>query len=147
MASNRRLQVGLALGFGLLAGTAACQQPEPPDASIAEPAVQTAAVTSLVIVTTPPVTIPLEYVEDCVAYVQFAAYVGISDMRTMWDAAGQDAGRLRDNCISLGRGDPQALAEISRRRVELDAFLGVTTTVENDRVQIEPTGSTVPDLA
>ena len=80
-------------------------------------------------ITTPPVTIPLAYVDDCVEFVQFAAFVGIEDMVAMWDAAGHSAARLRENCISLGRGDPDALAELSRRRDELEAFFGVTTTV------------------
>ena len=79
-------------------------------------------------ITTTPVTIPLAYVDDCVEFVQFAAYVGIEDMAAMWDAAGHSEARLRENCISLGRGDPAALAEISRRRDELEAFFGVTTT-------------------
>jgi hypothetical protein len=130
MARNRRLQVVLALGLGLLASTAACQQPPPPVPTIGAAAEQTAPVTSLVTVTTPPVTVPLEFVDDCVAYVQFAAYVGIRDMRIMWDAAGQDADRLRDNCVSLGRGDPHGLAAISQRRDQLEAFFGITTTSE-----------------
>ena len=62
-------------------------------------------------------------------FVQFAAYVGVEDMVTMWDAAGRrTSNRLRENCVSIGRGDPAALAEISRRRAELEAFLGATTT-------------------
>lgn len=127
MASSRRLQVGLVLGFGLLASSAACEQREP-SPSIGRPVQQIAPVTSLITVTTTPVTIPVGYVDDCVVFVQFAAYVGVADMVAMWDAAGRDANRLRENCVSLGRGDPPALAEISRRRAELDVFLGVTTT-------------------
>lgn len=127
MASSRRLQVGLAVGFALLASTAACQQ-DSPTPTIGEPVSESAPVTSLVTITTPAVTIPVDYVDDCVAFVQFAAYVGVADMAAMWDAAGQDAQRLRENCISLGRGDPAALAEISRRRDELEAFFGATTT-------------------
>jgi hypothetical protein len=74
--------------------------------------------------------VPARYVDDCVVYVQIAAYAGIADMAAMWDAAGQDKHRLRDNCASLGRGDPAALAEISRRRSELDDFFGSTSTSE-----------------
>jgi hypothetical protein len=127
MASSRRVQVGLATGLCLLAATVACQQNEP-TATIGEPVEATAPVTSLVTITTPPVTIPLAFVDDCVEFVQFAAFAGVEDMVAMWDAAGHSAGRLRENCISLGRGDPDALAELSRRRDELEAFFGVTTT-------------------
>lgn len=127
MASSRRLQVGLVLGLGLLASSAACEQREP-SPSIGRPVQQVAPVTSLITVTTPPVTVPVASVDDCVEFVQFAAYVGVADMAAMWDAAGRDANRLRENCTSLGRGDPEALADLSRRRDELEAFLGVTTT-------------------
>jgi hypothetical protein len=129
MASSRRVQVALAVGLALAVSTVACEQKNESTPTIGEPIDETAPVTSLVTITTTPVTIPLEYVEDCVEFVQFAAFVGIEDMVAMWDAAGHSEGRLRENCISLGRGDPDALHEISRRRDELEAFFGVTTTV------------------
>lgn len=137
MANSWRLQVGVAIGLGLLASTAACERNESPPATIGQPAQQLATVppTSFVTVTTTPSTIPVEYIDDCVEFVQFAAYVGVADMATMWEAADYDPARLRENCISLGRGDPAALREISQRRDELEAFFGVTTTVT-------PTGST-----
>lgn len=123
MASSRQWQVGSVIGLCLLASTAACEQNEPTP-TIGSPVVQSAPVTSLVTVTTmPTVTIPVDLVDDCVEFVQFAAYVGIEDMAAMWDAAGQDIGRLRENCISLGRGDPAALEDLSRRRAELEAYM------------------------
>jgi hypothetical protein len=130
MAGSRRVQAGLAIGLVLLASTAACEQNEP-TATIGEPVRETPApVTSLITVTTPPVTISLDHVDDCVEFVMFAAYVGVEDMVVMWDAAGKNIGRLRENCISLGRADPDALAALSKRRDELEAFFGVTTTAE-----------------
>jgi hypothetical protein len=128
MATRWRLYVGIALGLGLLASTAACDGP-PPAPVIGEPVQIVAPVTSLVTVTSAPSPIPDGYVDDCVEYVQFAAYVGIADMATIWQAAGMDVQRLRENCTSLGRGDPAALADIARRRAELDAFLNTTTTL------------------
>jgi hypothetical protein len=119
----------LVLGFAALASTAAFDQREPTP-SVGVDVVEIAPVTSLITLTTPPVVVPVGYVDDCVEFVQAAAYVGIADMKTMWDAAGRDVRRLRENCTSLGRGDPDALAEISRRRDELDAFLHATTTTE-----------------
>jgi hypothetical protein len=129
MATSRRLQVGLVLGFAALASTAAFGQREPTP-TVGEAVVEVAPVTSLITLTTPPVVVRVDYVDDCVEFVQAGAYVGMADMATMWDAAGRDARRLRENCTSLGRGDPEALAEISRRRDELDAFLDATTTTE-----------------
>ena len=130
MANSWRLQLGVAIGLGLLASTAACERNESPPAIIGQPAQQLAAVppTSYVTVTTTPTTIPVEYVDDCVEFVQFAAYIGVADMAIVWEAAGYDVVRLRENCISLGRGAPEALRDISQRRDELDAFFGVTTT-------------------
>jgi hypothetical protein len=130
MANSWRLQAGVAIGLGLLASTAACERNESPPASIGQPAQQLATMppTSFVTVTTTPTTIPVEYIDDCVEFVQFAAYIGVADMATMWEAASHDAARLRENCISLGRGDPNALREISLRRDELEAYFGVTTT-------------------
>ena len=126
MASSRQWQVGSVIGLCLLASTAACEQ-NAPTPTIGEPVAESAPVTSLVTVTTAPVvTIPVDLVDDCVEFVQFAAYVGVEDMATMWDAAGQDIARLRENCISMGRGDPAALEELSRRRAELEAFLSGT---------------------
>ncbi len=130
MANSWRLQLGVAIGLGLLASTAACERNESPPAIIGQPAQQLATVppTSYVTVTTTPTTIPVEYVDDCVEFVQFAAYIGVADMAIVWEAAGYDVVRLRENCISLGRGAPEALRDISQRRDELDAFFGVTTT-------------------
>ncbi len=131
MANSRRLQVGVAIGLGLLASTAACERNESPPATIGQPAQQLATMppTSFVTVTSTPTTIPVEYIDDCVEFVQFAAFVGVADMATMWQAANHDVALLRENCISLGRGDPAALREISQRRDELEAFFGVTTTI------------------
>ncbi len=130
MADSWRLQLGVAIGLGLLASTAACERNESPPASIGQPAQQLATTppTSYVTVTTSPTTIPVEYIDDCVEFVQFSAFIGVADMATMWEAANHDPARLRENCISLGRGDPNALREISQRRDELEAYFGVTTT-------------------
>jgi hypothetical protein len=128
MAGSRRVQAGLAIGLVLLASTAACEQNEP-IATVGEPVRETPPpVTSLVLVTAPPVTISLDHIDDCVEFVMFAAYVGVEDMVVMWDAAGKNIGRLRENCISLGKADPDALAALSERRDQLEAFFGVTTT-------------------
>jgi hypothetical protein len=131
MANSWRWQVGVAMGLGLLASTAACERKDSPPAVIGQPAHQlaTAPPTSFVTVTGTPATIPVALVDDCVEFVQFAAFVGVADMATMWEAANHDVERLRENCISLGRADADALREFSQRRDELEAFLGVATTV------------------
>jgi hypothetical protein len=133
MASGWRLQAAL-VALGLVAFGAACDPSpaasSPPSDAVLDVAVQTehAPATSLVVLTTVPTTVPGAQVQDCVDYVQFGAFVGEADMAAIWDAAGHDVDRLRENCVSLGRGDPGALANLSERRRALDAYLAASST-------------------
>jgi hypothetical protein len=133
MASSWRLQLALA-AIGLLALVAACGPSDTDAGRTSDPvldvAMETARapVTSIVVMTTGGITVPGAQVQDCVDYVQFGAYVGEADMVAAWDAAGHDVDRLRDNCVSLGRGDPAALTALSERRRAVDAYLAASST-------------------
>jgi hypothetical protein len=104
------------------AGPSAATSPAAPTGTVV---LADAPETSVVLLTTTTDALPSEWVDDCVDLVQFGAFVGDPELGTMWEAAGHDVGRLRANCTSLGRADPQRLAALSRRRAEVDAYLGV----------------------
>ncbi|MGE0000387.1 MAG: hypothetical protein AB7R77_25500 [Ilumatobacteraceae bacterium] len=146
MASSWRLHVALAT-LALLALVAACDldgaTAPAPSGTALDVAMATAhtPATSIVVITAVPVTVPGGQVQDCVDYVQFGAYVGEADMVAVWDAAGHDVDRLRENCVSLGRGDPAALAALSERRHEVDAYLAASSTTTPGSAS-----STAPEL-
>ena len=123
------LQLGWVAGLGVLAVVALSDRSSssaatPPVTSADAAAPAAAPETSVVLLTTTTDALPSGWVDDCVDLVQFGAFVGDAELGTMWEAAGHDVGRLRANCSSLGRADPGRLAELSRRRAEVDAYLG-----------------------
>lgn len=119
-----RLLAGLVVATGLAAcGSGDALSPEtlPPIAPL----------TSFIVITEPPTTlaqVPAHLIDDCVAYVQFGAYVGNSLLADMWDNAGQNVDNLRSDCEFLGRRDVGALTELSRQWIEAQAGLGSPTT-------------------
>jgi hypothetical protein len=124
------LQLGWVAALGVLAVVALSDRSSSSAGTSPTPSTGTAVPadapeTSVVLLTTTTESLPSGWVDDCVDLVQFGAFVGDPELGTMWEAAGHDVGRLRANCTSLGRADPERLAALSRRRAEVDAYLGV----------------------
>ena len=53
-------------------------------------------------------------IDDCVDYIQVAAFSGDPAARDIWDGTGQDADALEDACTSLSDSDPDQLEEYQR---------------------------------
>ena len=81
-------------------------------------------------------------VDDCVDYVQMAAFTGDPDMRGVWDGAGQDAATLRSQCEALADTDRDLLETYARnKRVMVREMSSTDTTPANviDDVASGPT--------
>jgi hypothetical protein len=108
--------------------------------SIAQVSV-TSTSTTVVTTTTLPSVDP-QLVSDCVEYVMFGAFTQNPLLTSMWDAADHDPAALRDDCISLGRTDPGALAALSQGLADLNVLLQSTTTSTTNPLRVTPTTST-----
>ena len=110
------------------------------------PSIATVSVTvdlhqPLVTTTTLPPVDP-QLIADCVEYVMFGAFTQNALLTAMWDAAGQNADVLRDDCESLGRTDPAALVALSDGLADLEVVLQNTTTSTTTPRRSVPTTST-----
>ena len=100
--------------------------------------------TSLVTTTTLPPVDP-QLIADCVEYVMFGAFTQNPLLTAMWDAAGQNADVLRDDCESLGRTDPGTLVTLSDGLADLEVVLqNTTTSTTSPRRGVSTTSSTEP---
>jgi hypothetical protein len=105
--------------------------------------------TRLVVVTNstnePLDTIAPELVEDCVAYVPFAADTGNFFMNAIWDIAERDLAKLAVVCEEMGHTDPAGLQRISDERKAVDEFFASFTTTTIPGAGAAPdTATTVP---
>ncbi len=81
-------------------------------------------------------------VDDCVEFVQMAAFAGDVEPQRVWNGAGQDASVLRDHCEGLLETDPELLDDYAqRKRVFLREMSTTDTTPANviDDVTSGPT--------
>ena len=65
------------------------------EAATTLPAIATAPVTSLVVVTTTLPPVDPQLVDDCVEYVQFGAFTANPLLTSMWEAAGRAVSKIQ----------------------------------------------------
>ena len=105
---------------GLLALTSACATQAAAGDEL-EPLTTTAAGVSVAAETT--TTVPQALVDDCVAYVPFAAYTGNFYMQAIWTQANQDVAQLRAICEQISRDDPAGLVRMSEEHQAVTRYL------------------------
>jgi hypothetical protein len=81
-------------------------------------------------------------VDDCVDYVQMAAFSGDPDMRRVWDDAGQDATVLRDRCEALADTDRDLLESYARNKRVLVREMSTTDTAPTNVIDDVTSGPT-----
>ena len=104
------------------------------DEAEAEPTASAAATpTSLVVVLNSAASSPVidasVFVDDCVAYVPVAAFLGNPYMQIIWAMANQNPTDLRTVCQGMVATDPQGLQRMSEEKAALDAAPAATAPV------------------
>jgi hypothetical protein len=117
------------VSFGIVAALApsACSSGGDAEAESTLPPINPVVITSVVPTST---TTPIDpqLVTNCVDYVQFGAFTQNALLTALWDAAGQNAGVLRDNCEALALSDMAALQSLSDGWVAMQASLATAPT-------------------
>jgi hypothetical protein len=86
----------------------------------------------------PSSTVPGNLLDDCVNYVELSAFLGDAEMRTMWDASGQNEGAQRLVCESMGETDPAAISNMSTKLVVLERSVAAATTTTEPAPTLPP---------
>ena len=117
------------VSFGIVVALVptACSSGDDTEAESSLPPINPVVITSVVPTST---TIPIDpqLVTNCVDYVQFGAFTQNALLTALWDAAGQNAGVLRDNCEALAVTDLAALQSLSDGWVAMQASLASAPT-------------------
>ena len=85
-----------------------------------------------------------QLLDDCVSYVQFAAFVGDAGLLAMWNDADQDPATLRTACESLGTTDPARLGDMSARWADVELYMAAAAKMEASTTVVMVAPSTVP---
>ena len=62
-------------------------------------------------------------VQDCVDLVQFGAWTGNKSLLKMWDDAGRNVPKLRQNCEAIGRTNPATLTTLSKQWQDIKKWI------------------------
>ena len=62
-------------------------------------------------------------VQDCVDLVQFGAWTGNKPLLKMWDDAGRNVPKLRQNCEAIGRTNPTTLTTLSKQWKDIKKWI------------------------
>lgn len=71
----------------------------------------------------PTTVVPTEYVNNCMAYVQFGAVTGNPILLSMWNDAGQDVATLAANCEALGLTSPDVFEGMTEQWIDIETYL------------------------
>lgn len=75
----------------------------------------------------PTMVVPTEYVNNCMAYVQFGAVTGNPILLSMWNDAGQDVATLATSCEALGLTSPVVLEGMTEQWIDIETYLAAAT--------------------
>ena len=90
-------------------------------------AVRFAAVDDAAVDTVTPVPIPAKLLNDCLQYVELAAFLGDHDAQVMWNESSQNEDTQRARCAAIGQSDSSALAVMSSRLAQLQHEISAAT--------------------
>lgn len=78
-------------------------------------------------------------IDDCVAFVQYGAFIGNSLLTEMWNAAGQDVATMRTTCEVTGRADITALEGMTAQWAEIQRYTSAATAPATSQLGADPT--------
>jgi hypothetical protein len=96
-----------------------------PGASATSTTVHTPAVVAYV---PQSLSVPIDpvLVADCVAFVQFGAFMGNALYLGMWNDAGRVVATLADTCRSIGKTAPSTLAAMSAQWAQVQQYIAAS---------------------
>jgi hypothetical protein len=99
----------------------------------------------------PATALPVEYVNNCMAYVQFGAATDNWILLSMWNDAGQNVQALALMCEALGITNPDVFVGMTEQWIDIETFLAAapapTSTLAPDQsVAGETTGAPPPTV-